>query len=232
MLRAKCILFDLDGTLYNSRDYSERLEAAIVAIVASRLRLSEERANSILQEKRGKIGTLTGALQSLNIDRRDFFETVTDRIDPALYLSKDLTLLRVLNELRNRGFKLGLVSNSGRPLVQKILQAIGVEESIFHSIITSNEAEPKPSPEPFLLALRELGCDRESAVYVGDRTEAELRPAQELRIRTILVSSDGPSKSPWANVVVQSIAEIPRIVTLTGTVLGHGTQLARKGLPR
>lgn len=215
MLPTKCILFDLDGTLYNSAEYSKQLEAEIVGIVASRLGLSKDEADSTLKEKRREIGTLTGALSSMNVDRTDFFSALAERMDPSLFLSKDPTLLGVLTELKERGFKLGLVSNSGRLLVQKVLQALGVEESVFNATVTSDDAMPKPSSEPFLLALRELKCNIDDAIYVGDRADAELRPAQELGIRTILVSSNGPKSSPWATIVARSIADIPKIVMLT-----------------
>jgi HAD superfamily hydrolase (TIGR01549 family) len=78
----------------------------------------------------------------------------------------------VIETLKERGFKIGLVSNSGRPLVTKILGAIGLEESLFDVTVTSAEAEPKPSPQIFMLALTKVSFSVDEVVYVGDREEA------------------------------------------------------------
>jgi FMN phosphatase YigB (HAD superfamily) len=211
----QCVLFDLDGTLYDSPSYSQRLDVEIAKIVSEMLKLPEDQARSLLEERRRTLNTLTGALRSLGLDREIFFMALAKRVDPRAYLGEDLVALKAIERLRAEGFLIGLVSNSGRALVEEVLDAIGLRPEMFHVVVTSTEAEPKPSPQPFLLALSHLGIDRGRAVYVGDRDEAELRPAKELGIKTILLDRTGIKKSRWADHVVGSVADIPSIVEQT-----------------
>lgn len=207
--RSRCILFDLDGTLYNSQAYSQKLDDEITKYVAEAISSDYEHAKLLLQQRRKNLGTLTRSLESLGIDRHRFFVVMADRINPSKYLSADPRIPKALAKLRLYGFRIGLVSNSGRPLVEKILEALQMESSNFDVTVTSSEVEPKPSPEPFLAALKLLTCRRKSAIYVGDRDEAELRPAKRLGIRTILLDPTGKSPAHWADVVVGDISEIP-----------------------
>jgi HAD superfamily hydrolase (TIGR01509 family) len=158
-----------------------------------------------------EIGTLTRTIESLGVDRNLFYEKLSRRIEPRLYISPNPKTRLTIERLKRMGFSVGLVSNSGRELVRKILDAIDVEPALFDTIVTSTEAQPKPSPEPFLLAIETLGCDPEGAVYVGDREEAELRPARELGLKTILVSV-GKTRSRWADVVVGSVSQLPDVL--------------------
>jgi putative hydrolase of the HAD superfamily len=116
----------------------------------------------------------------------------------------------MLISLKQEGFKVGLVSNSGRRLVEKILVALQLDPAVFSAIITSSDVRPKPSAEPYLLALRLMHCKRENSVYVGDRDEAELHPAKELGIRTVLIDRVGDAPSRWADVTVSDLSEIPK----------------------
>ncbi len=214
MLRACCILFDLDGTLYECPEYSNRLEAEIVRFVSQRLRLDENEASVLLSQRRKELGTLTRTIHSLGIDRNDFFRSMAERIEPTLYIRRDSAVRSVIETLKERGFKTGLVSNSGRPLVRKILDAIGLEESLFDVIVTSTEAEPKPSRQPFLLAMKRIGCDVNEIAYVGDREETEIRPAKFLGLQTILLSRDKAIEDTCADVVVRKLSEVPEVVML------------------
>jgi len=209
--QVRCVLFDLDGTLYDSPNYSERLEVEIAKIVSEMLELPQDQAVSVLRERRRMLHTLTGALHSLGINREVFFQTIANRVNPRAYLSEDPIAREVMEQLRAEGFMIGLVSNSGRVLVEKVLDAIGLTPQLFDVVVTSDEAEPKPSPEPFLMAMKQTGCDNLHTLYVGDRDEAELRPARELGIRTALIDRTGEGKSRWADVLVQSLSEIPLV---------------------
>ena len=207
--RSRCVLFDLDGTLYDSQPYSQKLDDEITKYVAEALSSDYEHAKLLLEQRRKKLGTLTRSLEGLGIDRHRFFVVMADRVHPSEYLSVDPRVPRAFAKLRLYGFRIGLVSNSGRPLVEKILEALQLGPSNFDVMVTSSEVEPKPSPEPFLAALKSLKCKRESAIYVGDRDEAELRPAKRLGIRTILLDPSGKSTTRWADVVISNISEIP-----------------------
>jgi len=207
----RCILFDLDGTLYDSPQYSQKFETEIASFVSEKLSIDPESARTLLNERRREHLTLTRALKSLGIDRDIFFESMAARIDPAEHISEDLKVQEVISTLRAEGFKVGLVSNSGRPLVEKILEALQLDSSSFDTIITSSEVQPKPSREPFLLAMKSMSCRSENAIYVGDRDEAELRPAKEIGIRTILLDRSGGTSPCWADAVVRNLSEIPKV---------------------
>src|SRR3972149_1301105 len=99
-----CILFDLDGTLYDSPSYSGRLEVEIVKVVSEMLTLPQDQAMSILRERRRILHTLTGALQSLGINREVFFQTIANRLEPHAYLSEDPIVRDVIEQLRAEGF--------------------------------------------------------------------------------------------------------------------------------
>ena len=209
--RNRCVLFDLDGTLYNSTEYSQKMEEEIAKFVSAEIHTNYGDAKRILEECRKKLGTLTKSLESLEIDRARFFMRMAARIEPSQYIPKDPTILATITSLREQGFKVGLVSNSGRPLVDKVLRALQLDESTFDVTVTSSDVRPKPSAEPFLLALKLLRCRPESAIYVGDRDEAELRPAKELGIRTILLDRTGKYSARWADVVLTKLGAIPVI---------------------
>ena len=97
-----------------------------------------------------------------------------------------------------------MVSNSGRSLVKKILDTLGLEPGLFDVIVTGTDVELKP------MALQEIGCDKAVSVYVGDRYDAEIRPAHEVGLRTILLArstiQNGDIK--WADVVIHDITEV------------------------
>ena len=209
--RKRCVLFDLDGTLYDSPEYSRKVEEEIARFVSVETHTNYDDAKLLLEERRKKLGTLTRSLESLGIDRAKFFECMAARIDPSQYIPKDPTVPETIAKLRGQRFRVGLVSNSGRPLVKKVLKALQLSESTFDATVTSSDVRPKPSVEPFLLALKLLNCKAESAIYVGDRDEAELRPAKELGIKTILLDRTGKHSTRWADVVLAELGAIPPI---------------------
>jgi putative hydrolase of the HAD superfamily len=93
----------------------------------------------------------------------------------------------MLELLRERGFKLGVVSNAFDPgwLLHRDLADTGVAERIDYAIFSSEVGKRKPHPEIFQRALAALEVPPGEALFVGDRLYEDVRGAAEVGMRTM-----------------------------------------------
>ena len=67
--------------------------------------------------------------------------------------------------LRREKVGLGLLTRNSRASVKTVCSRLGLR---FDAIVARDDAPPKPSPEPVLLACRQLGADPRQVLVVGD----------------------------------------------------------------
>jgi putative hydrolase of the HAD superfamily len=93
----------------------------------------------------------------------------------------------LLEALRGRGLKLGVVSNAFDPpkLLHRDLADSGVAERVDFAVFSSEVGKRKPHPEIFGRALDALGVDPEAALFVGDRLYEDVRGAGEVGMTTV-----------------------------------------------
>ena len=93
----------------------------------------------------------------------------------------------LLDSLRDRGFKTGLVSNAWDPrwLLERDLEEMGLLSRLDSIVFSSEVGVRKPRPEIFYHALDELGVEPERSVFVGDRLAADVKGAADLGMTTI-----------------------------------------------
>lgn len=93
----------------------------------------------------------------------------------------------LLDALRGRGLRLGLVSNAFDPgwLLQRDLADMGIAERIDVAVFSSEVGKRKPHPEIFERALEALGVEPADAMFVGDRLFEDVRGAGELGMTTV-----------------------------------------------
>lgn len=72
----------------------------------------------------------------------------------------------LLEELRQQGIGIGIVTRNGRRLAQQLLASQRLPYDIL--IAREDSPRPKPFPEPILLACAHLGVRPDQAVMVGD----------------------------------------------------------------
>ncbi|WP_214825251.1 pyrophosphatase PpaX [Exiguobacterium algae] len=73
-----------------------------------------------------------------------------------------------LNRLHAKGYKMGIVTSKGRPVVERGLKLFGIDH-LFNVVVTADDVEnEKPHAEPVERALQALGSRPERAVMVGD----------------------------------------------------------------
>ena len=114
-----------------------------------------------------------------------FLEAEHAAWDPARQLAAHTHAL--LESLRERGLKLGLVSNAFDPgwLLQRDLEQMGLAERLDYAVFSSEVGKRKPHPEIFERALDVLGVPAAEAVFVGDRLYEDVRGAAELGMTTV-----------------------------------------------
>jgi putative hydrolase of the HAD superfamily len=116
---------------------------------------------------------------------RRFLEAEHSAWDPARLLGAHTHAL--LESLRERGLKLGLVSNAFDPgwLLHRDLEQMGLSQRLDFSVFSSEVGTRKPHPAIFERALDVLGVEPGNALFVGDRLYEDIRGAGELGMTTV-----------------------------------------------
>ena len=92
----------------------------------------------------------------------------------------------VLAALRDRGYRLGIIAN--QPLGSEArLAGFGLRDFFEVICASAEEGVDKPDPEIFRRAMSRAGCAPDEAVMIGDRTDNDIAPANELGMQTILI---------------------------------------------
>ncbi|CAN5809232.1 HAD family hydrolase [soil metagenome] len=96
--------------------------------------------------------------------------------------------LVILDELRRRGLKVGLVTNGQRDL-EEFVAHHGLEVDAM--VGSRLHGRTKPHPSIFVAALRLLDVQPREAAMVGDSYEDDIAGARALGMRAILLDRDG-----------------------------------------
>jgi HAD superfamily hydrolase (TIGR01549 family) len=76
--------------------------------------------------------------------------------------------LEIVRKLRDAGFKTAILTNNGRPALDKIMKQVPLHET-FDLIQTRHESpQPKPYPDGLLKIVSDLGVQPSEVVYIGD----------------------------------------------------------------
>jgi putative hydrolase of the HAD superfamily len=119
-------------------------------------------------------------------DLSRFLEAEHSAWEPARQLGGSTHAL--LDSLRERGLKTGLVSNAFDPgwLLHNDLERMGIAERLDAAVFSSEVGKRKPHPAIFETALEGLGVAPERALFVGDRRFEDIRGAKEAGMTTVL----------------------------------------------
>lgn len=209
----KAVIFDFDGTVNTSERYYEAFVKAYLEVLAERLRCSVDEAERRVEEVKRDALSLTKAVEKLGVTSTEFYNEIAERLDVKQLLNEDPSVKILIQKIRRLGLKTAMLTNSGRRLLQKALEAIGCPIEEFDVVVTSDEVEPKPSLEPFRHTLKLLEVRPEEAMYVGDRVLGELKPAKQSGLWTVHIDrSGGHGGSPWVDWTATSIHQLPELL--------------------
>jgi putative hydrolase of the HAD superfamily len=134
--------------------------------------------------------------------------------EPHTYTDPDVAPL--LRELRARGIRVGVLSNTmwPRALHERVFLRDNVLDLIDGAVYSSEIPWTKPHPEAFRAAMAAIGVsDPASCVFVGDRPYDDIFGAQSLGMRTVLI--------PNSTVPAYEAAVPDAVITRLSDLIAH-----------
>jgi putative hydrolase of the HAD superfamily len=95
----------------------------------------------------------------------------------------------VLDTLRGRGLRLGIVSN-WEPDLPDVLARAGLDGRFDTVVASAAVRAAKPDPRIFRIALDALGIPASGAIHVGDSYEADVQGARAAGVHPVLLDRD------------------------------------------
>jgi putative hydrolase of the HAD superfamily len=123
----------------------------------------------------------------------------------------------VLLELRRRGAKIGVLSNTLWPRAhhERIFTRDGLLDLIDGAVYSSEIPWTKPHPEAFRAAMAAVGAARpQECVYVGDRPFDDVHGAHEAGLRTVFVPHSEVPAFPGAqpDAVIERLGDLITVI--------------------
>jgi putative hydrolase of the HAD superfamily len=184
------ILFDLDNTLYSEQcGVFDLIDRRMNEWLIANLQIPENEVNEFRNKYFIQYGTtLRGLMLHHDVNPRDFLDYVHD-VPVHEFLTADLELRETLEQVKARKL---IFTNSDLKHANRILDALGVRdqfERIFD--IEAMNFIPKPNPDPYRIVLEYLRLQPKDVLLIDDM-ERNLKPAQEMGMRTVLIGNGKP----------------------------------------
>jgi len=176
MGRYKAVVFDLDGTLQDSKiDFqkmTERVREILIREGIPESSLGDRRAVYLIIRGGGdsllELGVRDDRVQTvLNLMTEAINETEFEATDNVVPRSNALQTLEILH--RN-GILLGIATRSHRAYAEKCLATMGIRRYIRGMLARDDVPFPKPDPRHLFETIALLGVDPVDVLYVGDTT--------------------------------------------------------------
>jgi HAD superfamily hydrolase (TIGR01509 family) len=165
----RALLFDLDGTLAETD--SLHLPTWVATLSPHGIEVDEEFYRESISG-RSNLEIVEELLPDLSAEEgRKLAEAKEASFrERAVELEPLPGLLEFMEEAKDRGLSLALVTNAPEQNVEAILLALGLGE-FFDEVVLSDEVGPvKPDPAPYRAALEKLGVAPEEALAFEDST--------------------------------------------------------------
>ena len=170
-MQNKLVIFDLDGVLIDSRElHYEALNNALMKVGSQYVISREEHLSTydglnttkkleMLSEKKG-------------LDRKYFDQIWKDKQNATFDLIRKFTINHtakfIINQLKLKGWKVAVASNSIRETVRIALSSIGVLDEVDYIVSNQDVHFPKPFPEMYWRCMIALNVLPKSTIIVED----------------------------------------------------------------
>jgi len=206
----RAVVFDLDGTIIDSRqaiylqmkDWFQRyqLEPPSYREILDRVHRTDLR------------GMLLDLLPSCSLDE-SFVESAVREIDRSYagfymprYATEITGAIDLVKILKNRRYKVAIVTNATRPMLDSFLWSFGLCDAVDIAVSANEVSNPKPDPCGIRKVLKYVSVEPENALYVGDTT-TDILAGKAADVPTVGVLSGIGSREELTNAGAKFVIE-------------------------
>jgi HAD superfamily hydrolase (TIGR01509 family) len=200
----KAIIFDIDGVLIESKKANIRFYQNLLGKSGYKVPSDVEIAKLSHMTMWDTIKTLTKEKS------KDKIKKIWQLGHKIKYPTNSLRVPKHSNEsirALSKSYKLGIVTSRIRRGVDMVFQVSKIRR--YFDVIVSFEdyTNPKPNPEPLLVALKRLKLSSEEAVYIGD-AKSDIKAAKAANMKVISY----PKRLNGADAVLRDFKDLPSII--------------------
>jgi len=205
----KAVMFDLDGTLVDVDDgYLEESLGHTLRHFGLSYTLQDINELWYGSDREGYITRRFGLKNPL-----DFWKIFVEydiqhrRENVVIYNDSD-----VVDILKDRGIKVGIVTSSNRKAAEDEIGLLGREK--FNSIICATLTEglrPKPDPQGLEVCMERLGVEPHETCYVGDAV-SDVLASRNAGVRSVLLNRNGKPVTCSPHLVIKNLYEVLNLI--------------------
>lgn len=211
MAKIKAVIFDMDGTLLDSRELIYQAMEDILALHAVQGVTREHMAELMGKPIHAMYETLAPGHDPYELEKAHIAHH-----DEHMHLLRGYDgLHELLGQLKARGIALGIFTGFDKRAHDR-LKAFEIS-SYFDSVVeTTRYAKHKPDPEGLLLAMQDLKASPEETLYVGDALTDVLAGKAAAVQKVVAVTHGFGSRevleTAGADYIIDSLGELLAIV--------------------
>lgn len=203
MAKIRAVLFDMGGTLVKPEPtpkiFEKILKAHGINMSTERINIATEKAKEKLDIKRmAELGenfwTNFNLIVLEYLEIKDNALTLAKAIDREWWEYADISLypdaLAVLHKLRERKVKIGIITNTFKYDLEKVLSKLNLKDFFDIEVTIDVAGRAKPEKEIFVYALNKLGLKPAEALFVGDEFESDYEGALKAGLNALLIDRE------------------------------------------
>lgn len=187
----KAIIFDLDYTIFDMKQYLFGAFEKISSYLSKKHYLSKERIyNKLIELLNEKTSNYLYLFNDL-LEHFNLKENIKEIVNLFNNYEGDFTpypnVIKILKVLKKRKFKLGIITDGNVDRQKRKINNLNISD-FFDSIIYTKELNhPKPSLIPFIEIVKDLNINPEKSFYIADNPLVDFKGAKEAGFNTIRI---------------------------------------------
>ena len=210
----KAIIFDVDGVLIDSNEIIIEAYQKTAKKLGLRIPSPQELVDLFGKPLEEMVKILwPNANHEFYI--KEFRESF---MDESLVIPPVDGVVNTVKQLKNLGFKLGIITGKIMFFTQKHLKESGFDIKWFDDISTFEiTKEHKPDPEPLFYVMNKLNVKPEETLYVGD-SKSDYECAKNAKVEYVAVLTGSLKREELEKLgiknIINSVSELPKFLKL------------------